>query len=149
MPKGVINTQRMLCANQQMVAQMRPADPDQPPVLLDWLPWNHTYGGNYNVNYVIRQRGTMYIDGGRPLPGQFDITLRNLRVISPTIYFGVPAGYAMLVPILERDTALRDSFFRNLTLLGYGGASLPDDLWQRMRAMSIESTGQAVTLLTG
>ncbi len=149
MPKGVINTQRMLCANQQMIAQARPTPDDQPPILLDWLPWNHTYGGNYNVNFVIRQRGTMYIDGGRPLPGQFDITIQNLREISPTIYFGVPAGYAMLVPLLERDPDLRERFFRNLTLVAYGGASLPDDLWQRLRAMSIETTGRKVMLLTG
>jgi len=149
MPKGVINIQRMLCANQQMIAQTRPSRKHEPPVLLDWLPWNHTYGGNYNVNFVIRQLGTMYIDAGRPLPGQFDITVANLREISPTIYFGVPAGYAMLVPLLERDPALCDSFFRNLTLVAYGGASLPDDLWRRLRDLSIKTTGRKVMLLTG
>ena len=148
-PKGVINLQRMLCANQQMIAQIRPPNAEDPPTLLDWLPWNHTYGGNYNVNYVIRNQGTMYIDAGRPLPGIFDLTIGNLREVSPTVYFGVPAGYAMLIPLLENDPQLCESFFRNLKLAGYGGASLPDDLWQRLTALSVKTTGKRVMLLTG
>ncbi|MFP6760020.1 MAG: feruloyl-CoA synthase [Alphaproteobacteria bacterium] len=148
-PKGVINLQRMLCANQQMIAQIRPPNAEDPPTLLDWLPWNHTYGGNYNVNFVIRNQGTMYIDTGRPLPGLFDLTIGNLREVSPTVYFGVPAGYAMLIPLLEHDPELCESFFRNLKLAGYGGASLPDDLWQRLTALSVKTTGKRVMLLTG
>ena len=148
-PKGVINLQRMLCANQQKIAQIRPPNAEDPPTLLDWLPWNHTYGGNYNVNYLIRNQGTMYIDAGRPLPGIFDLTIGNLREVSPTVYFGVPAGYAMLIPLLENDPQLCESFFRNLKLAGYGGASLPDDLWQRLTALSVKTTGKRVMLLTG
>ena len=148
-PKGVINLQRMLCANQQKIAQIRPPNAEDPPTLLDWLPWNHTYGGNYNVNYVIRNQGTMYIDAGRPLPGIFDLTIGNLREVSPTVYFGVPAGYAILIPLLENDPQLCESFFRNLKLAGYGGASLPDDLWQRLTALSVKTTGKRVMLLTG
>jgi feruloyl-CoA synthase len=149
MPKGVVNLQRMLCANQQMISQIRPPKAEDPPVLLDWLPWNHTYGGNYNVNYIIHNQGTMYIDAGRPLPGLFDLTVGNLREVSPTVYFGVPAGYAMLVPLLEKDPALCESFFRNLKMAGYGGASMPDDLWQRLTALSVRTTGKRVMLLTG
>lgn len=149
LPKGVINIQRMLCANQQMIVQIRPPQAEEPTILLDWLPWNHTYGGNYNVNYIIRNQGTMFIDAGRPLPGLFDITIGNLREVSPTIYFGVPAGYAMLIPLLETDPALCECFFRNLKLAGYGGASLPEDSWQRLTALSVKTTGKRVMLLTG
>ena len=102
-PKAVINTQRMLCANQQMLAQAWPFVEDHPPVTVDWLPWNHTFGGNHNFNLVLRNGGTLYVDGGKPAPGLVETTARNLREISPTIYFNVPRGYDLLLPLLETN----------------------------------------------
>ncbi len=100
-PKVVINTHRMLCANQQMLAQTLRFLDDEKPVLLDWLPWSHTFGGNHNVNIVLRSGGTLYIDDGRPLPGAIERTLAHLREVQPTIYFNVPRGYEMMLPALE------------------------------------------------
>src|SRR3954454_21222126 len=100
MPKGVINTHGMLCANQQSLAQIWPFTETTPPVLVDWLPWNHTFGGNHNFNLILKRGGTMYIDAGRPAPPLIPITVRNLTEISPTIYFNVPAGYGALLPFL-------------------------------------------------
>src|SRR5215472_13667981 len=129
MPKAVINTQRMMCANIAMVRQARPSSRTDPPqLLLDWMPWSHTMGGNAAFNLVLAEGGTLYIDDGRPQPGLFDETLRNLHEISPTYFANVPAGYAMLVTALEQRTELCHKFFRNLRLLAYGGARLPDDL---------------------
>ena len=107
MPKGVINTHGMLCANQQSLAQIWPFTAETPPVLVDWLPWNHTFGGNHNFNLILKRGGTMYIDAGRPAPPLIPITVRNLTEIAPTIYFNVPAGYGALLPFLERDADLR------------------------------------------
>src|SRR4029077_6975425 len=106
LPKGVINTHGMRTANQQQLAQICPSLPDEPLVLLDWLPWNHTFGANHNFNLVLRHAGTLFIDGGRPVPALIAETARNLGEVSPTIYFNVPAGYAALLPFLERDEAL-------------------------------------------
>src|ERR1051325_4192506 len=104
-PKGVINTHRMLCANQQMLAQAWPFVEDKPPVLVDWLPWNHTFGGNHNFNLVLRNGGTLYIDGAKPVPGLVKPTVRNRKEIAPSLYFNVPRGYDLLLPYLERDAA--------------------------------------------
>ncbi|MCW5730301.1 MAG: AMP-binding protein [Alphaproteobacteria bacterium] len=149
MPKGVINTQRMLCANQRMAEIYAIPDPDNPPVLLDWLPWNHTMGGNFHFNACMRQGGTYHIDGGRPLPGQFEQTIANLREIAPTQLSNVPAGYAMLAPRLEQDEALRRNFFSRLKLLGYGGASLPQELWQRFQDLAVRTVGERIMFVTG
>ena len=132
MPKGVINTQKMLCANQQMIAQTHLSLDPHSPVVMDWLPWNHTMGGNGIFNYVLWNQGTFYIDSGRPLSGMFDETLRNLREVSPTRYYNVPAGLNLLVQSLEKDTSLCKRFFQKLSFIGYGGASLPQDLWDRL-----------------
>ncbi len=148
-PKGVINTHRMLCSNQQMLAQCWPFLRQPPPVLVDWLPWNHTFGANHNFNLVMKHGGTLYIDGGKPAPGAIDQTARNLREISPTIYFNVPAGFAQLVPCLERDPRLRASFFRRLRLIFYAGAALPQDLWQRLEALSLDTLGRKVAMVSG
>ncbi len=141
-PKGVLNTQRMLCSNQQAVAQLWPFVTERPPVLVDWLPWNHTFGGNHDFNMVLRNAGTLYIDGGRPLPGRFAETVKNLRELSPTIYFNVPAGYGLLLPELERDAELRESFFRDLDMVFYAGAALSQDLWRRMEEVATRATGR-------
>jgi len=150
MPKAVINTQKMMCANLsmgQMARVRRPGDP--PAVMLDWLPWNHTMGGNATFQGNLADGGTTYIDDGKPLPGLFDETLRNLHELSPTYFANVPAGYAMLATALENDEALAKSFFANLSVLAYGGATLPDDLYQRMEALAVKYTGYRVPFITG
>src|SRR4051812_44429936 len=127
LPKGVINTHGMLSANQQSLAQIWPFTAETPPVLVDWLPWNHTFGGNHNFNLILKRGGTMYIDAGRPAPPLMPITVRNLSEIAPTIYFNVPAGYGALLPFLERDADLRARFFERLDLIFYAAAALPQD----------------------
>jgi feruloyl-CoA synthase len=150
MPKAVINTQEMMCANVAMgqMARNRPAD-EPPPVVLDWLPWNHTMGGNATFHGNLADGGTIYIDDGKPLPGLFDETLRNLREVSPTYFANVPAGYAMLATALEKDEALARNFFRDLGVLAYGGATLPSDLYERMEALAVKYTGYRLPFVTG
>jgi feruloyl-CoA synthase len=150
MPKAVINTQAMMCANAAMMMQVRPRDPHAPQATyLDWMPWNHTMGGNALFNPVLTEGGTLYIDDGRPMPGQIEETLRNLHEISPTYYANVPAGYAALAAAMEKDDALCRSFFKNLGLMAYGGARLPDDLYDRMQALAVRATGQRIVFYTG
>jgi feruloyl-CoA synthase len=139
----VINTQRMLCSNQQALAQAWPFF-DEPPVLVDWLPWHHTYGGNHNFNLVLRNGGTLYIDRGRPLPGQFEETLANLREIAPTLSLNVPRAYGLLVGALRTDAALRERFFSRLRLISYAGAALPQHVWQSLQALAQQALGRAV-----
>lgn len=146
LPKGVENTQRMLCSNQEAMLQVWPFLQDDPPILLDWLPWNHTFGGNHNIGLVLRNGGTLYIDGGKPTPDRIEQTIANLEDVSPTIYFNVPRGYAMLLPYLETNAALRDRFFAKLNLIFYSGAALPQDLWTRLQKLSIESRGGIVPI---
>jgi feruloyl-CoA synthase len=135
-PKGVINTHGMLCANQQQLAQGWPFVEDRPPVVVDWLPWNHTFGSNFNFNLVLRNGGTMYIDAGKPVPGLVETTVRNLRDVSPTMYFNVPRGFDLLLPFLETDAGLRRSFFRDLDMLFYAAAALPQNLWERIETLA-------------
>ncbi len=150
MPKAVINTQRMMCANAAMMMQVRPRNSNGPlATYLDWMPWNHTMGGNALFNPVLTEGGTLYIDDGRPVPGQFEETLRNLHEISPTYYANVPAGYAALAAAMEKDDALCRSFFKNLGLMAYGGARLPDDLYDRMQALAVRATGERIVFYTG
>ena len=146
LPKGVINTHGMLTANQQQLAQIWPFVDEAPLVLLDWLPWNHTFGANHNFNLVLRHAGTLFIDGGRPVPGLIEETMRNLAEVSPTIYFNVPAGYAALLPFLERDDVLASAFFGRLRLIFYAGAALPQDLWERLEAVSKRATRERVPM---
>jgi feruloyl-CoA synthase len=150
MPKAVINTQEMMCANAAMMMQVRPRDPDGPiGTMLDWMPWNHTMGGNAAFNPILVDGGTLYIDDGRPMPGLFDETIRNLHEVSPTYYANVPAGYAALAAAMEKDDALCRSFFRNLMVMAYGGARLPDDLFDRMQALAVRTTGERIVFYTG
>ena len=150
MPKAVINTQEMMCANAAMMMQVRPRDPDGPQATyLDWMPWNHTMGGNALFNPVLIDGGTLYIDDGRPMPGMIEETLKNLHEISPTYYANVPAGYAALAAAMEKDDALCRSFFRNLGVMAYGGARLPDDLYDRMQALAVRATGERIVFYTG
>jgi feruloyl-CoA synthase len=149
-PKAVINTQEMMCANIAMGQMARVRKPTDPvAVMLDWLPWNHTMGGNATFQGNLAEGGTTYIDDGKPLPGLFEETLRNLREISPTYFANVPAGYAMLATALEKDDALAKNFFRNLNSLAYGGATLPDDLYERMERLAVKHTGYRLPFVTG
>jgi len=144
-PKGVLNTQRMLTVNQLQSALVWPFLTDEPPVLVDWLPWNHTFGGNYTFNLVLCHGGSMYIDHGKPMPGAFDQTLKNLREVSPTIYFNVPRGFELLLPHLEEDAEFRKHFFAKCRFALYAGASLPLNVWKRLEKMGQEEcSGQLV-----
>ncbi len=147
-PRPVITTHGMLCANQQMIAQLWPFLEAESPVLVDWLPWSHTYGGGKIFNMVLWHRGTLYIDGGRPTPEGLDITLRNLREISPTVYFNVPRGLSLLTPHLEDDAALRRSFFSRLRMVNFAAAALPDHLWARLREISGRARGGRPIFIT-
>ena len=147
-PKGVINTQRMLCSNQQMSVQQIPYYMDVAPVMVDWLPWNHTFGGNYVLNLALKTGGTLYIDEGKPAPGLIEKTAANLKAIAPTAYYNVPAGYGMLLPFLENDKALRENFFSRVGLIFYAAAALSADLWQRLERLAIETTGERIVMVS-
>src|SRR5216684_4141520 len=147
-PKGVVNTQRMLCSNQQSYAQAWPFLEDRPPMILDWLPWNHTFGGNSDFNLILRNGGTLFIDEGRPAPGLIERSVANLREVSPTLYLNVPRGFALILDHLERDGALARNFFRELDLIFYAGAALPQSLWQRIEALSQKTIGRTLTMVS-
>jgi feruloyl-CoA synthase len=148
-PKGVINTQRMLCSNQQGMAQVWTFLEDHPPVTVDWLPWNHTFGGNHNINMMLRNGGTMYIDAGKPAPCLIEQTVANLKEISPTLYYNVPRGFDMLLPFMEKDPALRDNFFKDLDVIFYAAAALTQQAWERIENLSVQSLGEKVMLVSG
>ena len=148
MPKGVINTHAMLCANQQMLAQAWPFVEDRSPVIVDWLPWNHTFGGNHNFNLVLRNGGTLYIDGGKPVPVLVENTVKNLKEIASTMYFNVPRGYDLLLPYLERDAELRRHFFKELDVLFYAAASLPQNLWDRLKDLAKKENNTRLAMLS-
>jgi feruloyl-CoA synthase len=135
-PKGVVNTQRMLCSNQEAIAALWPFLADTPPITVDWLPWSHTFGGNHDLHMILRHGGTLYIDGGRPAPGLVEQTARNLREVSPTIYFNVPRGHDLLAGLMEQDQALRRSFFARLDVLFYAAAALPPATRARLEALA-------------
>lgn len=147
-PKAVINTHRMLCANQAMIAIGFPFLTEEPPVVLDWLPWSHTFGGNHNFNLVLTQGGSLYIDDGNPTPPRVPKTARNLREIAPTIYFNVPKGYEALVAHFRADDTLRQNFFSQLKVLFYAGAGLNQTTWDDLTQLSVETTGERVIFLT-
>jgi feruloyl-CoA synthase len=145
-PKGVVNTHRMLCSNQQALAQVWPFLGAEPPVLVDWLPWSHTFGANHNLGQVLAFGGTIHIDDGRPAPALFDRTVQALRELAPTVYYNVPAAYALLAPRLEADRELAATFFSRLRFMFYAAAALPQALWDRLRAIADEAAGHPVAL---
>jgi feruloyl-CoA synthase len=149
LPKAVVNTQRMLCANQQMLRQVMPFVAEEPPVLVDWLPWNHTFGGNHNCGLVLYNGGTLYIDEGKPTPAGMATTLRNLREISPTMYFNVPKGFEELAAAMEQDSVLRDSLFKRVQAFFFAGAGLSQAVWDQLDALGERSIGARVMMLTG
>jgi feruloyl-CoA synthase len=149
LPKGVINTQRMLCANQQMIRQCFRQLADEPPVLVDWLPWNHTFGGNHNIGIVLYNGGTLYIDEGKPTPALIGETLRNLREIAPTVYFNVPKGFEEIANALEVDRVLRKTFFSRVRMFFFAGAGLSQPVWDKLDRLAEEECGERIRMLTG
>ncbi len=148
-PKGVINTQRMICSNQQMILEAFPFMEQEPPVLLDWLPWHHTFGGNHNTGIALYNGGTLYMDEGRPVPGGFAESLRNLREIATTIYFNVPRGFEEVVHHLKSDAALRRTFFSRVRMMFYSAAGLPQHIWDELDAMAMAERGEKIPMITG
>jgi feruloyl-CoA synthase len=149
MPKAVINTHRMITSNQQMIAQVFGFLQDEPPVVVDWLPWNHTFGGNHNIGITLYNGGSYYIDEGKPGPVGIQETVRNLREVAPTVYFNVPKGYEDLLPILRADRLLREKFFSRMRLLFYAGAGLSQPVWDAYRELGVETCGERVIMVTG
>ena len=147
-PKGVINTHRMLCSNQAMIAAGFAFVQDEPPVVVDWLPWSHTFGSNHNFNMALVNGGSLYIDDGNPTPPGVPKTARNLREIAPTIYFNVPKGYEALVPHFRADAALRKNFFSRLKVLFYAGAGLNQTTWDDLTQLAVETTGERIIFLS-
>jgi feruloyl-CoA synthase len=147
-PKGVVNTHLMLCANQAMIRCGLALVADEPPVLVDWLPWNHTFGSNHNFGLVLDNGGSLYIDEGKPLPGAIEATARNLRDIAPTIYFNVPKGFEMLLPFLEADRVLREKFFSRLKVMFYAGASLAQHVIDGYERLGAETTGERILFIS-
>ena len=137
-PKGVLTTHGMLAANQQMLRQAWPFLAEEPPVLLDWLPWSHCFGGNHDLNLVLTNGGSLWIDDGRPAPGLIERTVRNLADARPTMYFNVPAGYAALLPHLERDRAAARAFLDRLRVGFFAAAALPQQLWDRIEKLAAD-----------
>jgi feruloyl-CoA synthase len=148
-PKAVVTTERMLTSNQAMLHQSMPFLVDEPPALVDWLPWNHTFGGSHNVGLVLFNGGTLYIDAGRPTAGAIAETVRNLREISPTVYFNVPKGFEALAPHLARDAVLRRSFYRRLRAYFFAGASLSQHVWDALDQASLAERGSKIPMLSG
>jgi feruloyl-CoA synthase len=147
-PKGVANTQRMLCANQAMIRAALPFVADEPPMLVDWLPWSHTFGSNHNFGLVLDNGGSLYIDEGKPLPGLIEASVRNLRDIAPTIYFNVPKGFEMLLPYLANDGALRKTFFSRLKVMFYAGAALAQHVLDGFAELAVNTTGERILFMS-
>lgn len=147
-PKAVITTQRMLTSNQEAKALTWPFLEHEPPILVDWLPWSHTFGANHNFNMALRNGGSIYIDRGKPIPGAIDVTIANIKDVRPTLCFNVPRGFDMLAQAMRDDATLRESFFQTVRLIFYAGAALPQNVWQALETLSRETTG-AVTPMVG
>ncbi len=149
MPKAVVHTQRMLASNLQMLVECLPFLEEEPPVLVDWLPWNHTFGGNHNFGLTLYCGGTLYIDEGKPAPQLIGETLRNLREIAPTVYFNVPRGFEEIAHALEADPALAKKFFSRVKLLFYAAASLSQPIWDSLHRIAEQTCGERILMITG
>jgi feruloyl-CoA synthase len=149
LPKAVINTHRMWCANQQQMAQSMPVLAEQDLVLVDWLPWNHTFGGNHNFGMVVFHGGTLYIDDGKPTPALIHETLRNLREIAPTVYFNVPTGFEEIANAMKTDDALRKSLLSRVQMFFYAGAALAQPVWDSLYESQEREIGERIVMTTG
>jgi feruloyl-CoA synthase len=149
LPKAVINTHRLWCANQQQMTQSMPVLMDDPLVLVDWLPWNHTFGGNHNFGMVLYHGGTLYVDDGKPTPALIGETLRNLREIAPTVYFNVPTGFEAIADAMKTDDALRKNLLSRVKLFFYAGASLSQPVWDSLYESEEREIGQRIVMSSG
>jgi feruloyl-CoA synthase len=149
MPKGVINTQRMWCSNQQMMRQSMPVLTEHRPVLVDWLPWNHTFGGNHNYGMVLYNGGTLYIDNGKPTPAMIGETFRNLKEVAPTVYFNVPTGFEAIANAMKSDAELRKNLFSRVQMFFYAGAALSPTVWSDLHKLAEEEIGERIVMGTG
>ena len=149
LPKAVINTQRMVCANQQQMAQSMPVLASEPPVLVDWLPWNHTFGGNHNFGLVLFHGGSLYIDDGKPTPALMAETLRNLREIAPTVYFNVPTGFEAIANAMKTDDELRRNLLSRVKMFFYAGATLAQPIWDSLYESQEKEIGERIVMATG
>ncbi|MGM0543088.1 MAG: feruloyl-CoA synthase [Pseudomonadota bacterium] len=149
MPKAVINTHRMLCSNQAMLTKRLGFLEQRKPVLVDWLPWHHTFGGNTILGMAIHNGGTLYIDDGNPTAQGVRRTAENLREVSPTFYCNVPKGFEALVEHLRDDDTLRAAFFRHLEMMHFGGAVLPGHVRTALETLGRQSRGAPVPMLSG
>jgi feruloyl-CoA synthase len=149
MPKAVINTNRLWCANQQQMAQSMPVLAEQELVLVDWLPWNHTFGGNHNFGMTVFHGGTLYIDDGKPTPALMHETLRNLREIAPTVYFNVPTGFEAIANAMQTDDQLRKTLLSRVQMFFYAGASLAQPIWDSLYASQEREVGERIVMGTG
>lgn len=148
LPKGVINTHRMMCVAGVSTDSVWPFLGEKPPVIVDWLPWNHTFGTNFNFNQILRHGGTMYIDAGKPSPNAFEITLRNLRAVQPTLLYNVPRGYDALIPELEKDPSFAQHLLEKIDIIFYAGSALPAHLWERLDQLAIRTRGARIPILS-
>ena len=149
MPKAVINTQRLWCANQQQMMQSMPVLAEAPLVLVDWLPWNHTFGGNHNFGMVVFHGGTLYIDDGKPTPTLMHETLRNLREIAPTVYFNVPTGFEAIALAMQTDDLLRKTLLSRVQMFFYAGAALAQPIWDSLYESQEREIGERIVMGTG
>lgn len=149
LPKAVINTHAMWCANQQQMRQSMPVLAEEPPVLVDWLPWNHTFGGNHNVGLTIYNGGTLYIDDGKPTPALVQETLRNLREIAPTVYFNVPTGFEAIAHAMQSDAVLRRTLLSRVRMFFYAGAALAQPIWDLLHEVQEAEIGERIVMGTG
>ncbi|MGB4116872.1 MAG: feruloyl-CoA synthase [Polaromonas sp.] len=149
LPKAVINTQRMWCANQQQMTQSMPVLLHEPPVLVDWLPWNHTFGGNHNFGLTLFNGGTLYIDDGKPTPALMAETLRNLREVAPTVYFNVPTGFEAIANAMQTDDALRRNLLSRVKMFFYAGAALAQPVWDSLYASAEAEVNERIVMTTG
>ena len=149
LPKAVINTHRMWCANQQQMAQSMPVLTEEPLVLVDWLPWNHTFGGNHNFGMALYHGGTLYIDDGKPTPALMGETLRNLREIAPTVYFNVPTGFEAIANAMKTDDILRKNLLSRVKMFFYSGAALAQPIWDSLFESQEKEVGERIVMTTG
>ena len=148
-PKGVINTQRMLTSNQEIVRSILAFVAEEPPVLCDWMPWNHTFGGNHDFGFVLYNGGSLYIDEGKPTPGGIETTIRNLEDVAPTVYLNVPKGFEALLPFLRDRPGFRERFFSRLKLFYYAGAGISQPVWDELQRHAVAACGEEIVMFTG
>ncbi|MES2942380.1 MAG: feruloyl-CoA synthase [Pseudomonadota bacterium] len=149
LPKAVVVTQRMWCANQQQMRQSMPVLAEEPPVLVDWLPWNHTFGGNHNFGLIIYNGGTLYLDEGKPTPKGMAETIRNLREIAPTVYFNVPTGFEVIADLMKTDDVLRKNLLSRVKMFFFAAAALSQPVWDSLFESAEREVGERIVMNTG